>query len=66
MLGTSNLSLFIKTSNIWKCENRRWHSKNRVLCVYDKTLNTHIYAPNMFTKCEKNPSKTVEEDDCTL
>ena len=42
MLGTSNLSLSIKTSNIWKGENRRCHSKNRVISVYDKTLNTHI------------------------
>ena len=46
MLGTSNLSFFIKTSNIKKCENRRCHSKNRVLSVYDKTLDTNIILPN--------------------
>ena len=47
MLGTSNLTFFIKTSNIEKYENSRCHSKNRVLSVYDKTLNTHIISPNL-------------------
>ena len=46
MLGTSNLSFIIKTSNTYECENRRCHSKNRVLSVYDKTLNTHIISAN--------------------
>ena len=46
MLGTSNLSFFIKTSNILKFENKRCHSENRVLSVYDKTLYTHIILPN--------------------
>ena len=33
---------FIKTNNIWKCENRRCHSEKRDLSFTTKTLNTHI------------------------
>ena len=33
MSGTSNLSFFIKTSNIKKCENRRCHTE-KVVLVY--------------------------------
>ena len=46
MLGTSNLSFFVKTNNIKKCENRRCHSEKLVLSVYDKTLYTHIFSPD--------------------
>ena len=46
MLGTSNLSFFIKTSNISNCENRRCHPKKGILSVNDKSLNNYINSPN--------------------